>query len=337
MRHTLLTLALATLGAGVSAASSPVVHKVHHGESGATIARAHGLSLKQLQALNPKMNLAKLAIGATVMLPGNASARTPKVPAKLVKREVSPEPVAAPAVPPMTAVPGTPALGPNSFAHLERMLPSTVRLAPPRALNARVDGIVVDSSPALLATQLKPVLAPLTEEDLAASAEPSFEPADPNNLDLLWPVQTRSISSTWGPRMRAKTVRVKNNRKKRVRYRGRHRGVDLTAAMGSDVYAAQDGQVIASGKHRQYGNYIVVDHGNGVTTLYAHHRANLVQEGEIVRRGQKIAEVGRTGNSTGPHLHFELRIAGIHQNPLPLLNDVEEIPADLVAQNATRH
>ena len=78
-----------------------------------------------------------------------------------------------------------------------------------------------------------------------------------------------------------------------------------------------------------------MDHGNGVSTVYAHHKLNLVREGDIVRRGQKIAEVGRTGNSTGPHLHFELRIDGLQRNPLPLLNDVEEIPAETAAQNAT--
>jgi murein DD-endopeptidase MepM/ murein hydrolase activator NlpD len=71
-----------------------------------------------------------------------------------------------------------------------------------------------------------------------------------------------------------------------------------------------------------------------VVTLYAHHRANFVQSVDIVRRGQKIAEVGRTGNATGPHLHFELRLTGQHKNPLPFLNEAEEIPAELVAQNA---
>jgi murein DD-endopeptidase MepM/ murein hydrolase activator NlpD len=92
--------------------------------------------------------------------------------------------------------------------------------------------------------------------------------------------------------------------------------------------------VTVAGKHKQYGNYVVVDHGNGIATLYAHHKLNLVREGDIVRRGQKIAEVGRTGNATGPHLHFELKVGGLHQNPLPVLNDDEEISAELAAQNA---
>jgi murein DD-endopeptidase MepM/ murein hydrolase activator NlpD len=134
--------------------------------------------------------------------------------------------------------------------------------------------------------------------------------------------------------MRTRVVRVKNQRKKRVRYRGRHKGVDLTAPIGTSVYAAMDGEVLFAGKHKQYGNYVVVDHGNGVETLYAHHSLNLVHSGDIVRRGQKIAEVGRTGNATGPHLHFELKLDGIQRNPLPVLNDEEEIPAEVAAQNA---
>jgi murein DD-endopeptidase MepM/ murein hydrolase activator NlpD len=180
---------------------------------------------------------------------------------------------------------------------------------------------------------MQTVLPPVSEAELKALL-PTYAPADPDHLDLLWPVETRTISSAWGPRMRTKTVRVKNQRKKRVRYKGRHRGVDLNAPAGTSVFAALDGQVIVAGKHKQYGNYVVVDHGNGVVTLYAHHQLNLVHEGDIVRRGQKIAEVGRTGNATGPHLHFELKVDGLHRNPLPVLNDEEEISAELAAQNA---
>jgi murein DD-endopeptidase MepM/ murein hydrolase activator NlpD len=163
---------------------------------------------------------------------------------------------------------------------------------------------------------------------------PVFSPADPAHLDLLWPVETRTISSAWGPRMRTRTVRVKNQRKKRVRYKGRHKGIDLTAPTGTAVFAALDGEIIYSGKHKQYGNYVVVDHGNGVQTLYAHLSLSLVQAGDIVRRGQIIAEVGRTGNATGPHLHFELKIGGLQRNPLPVLNDEEEIPEELATRNA---
>ncbi|TAN53064.1 MAG: M23 family metallopeptidase [Rhodospirillales bacterium] len=135
--------------------------------------------------------------------------------------------------------------------------------------------------------------------------------------------------------MRSKIIRVRNHhKKKRVRYRGSHKGVDLNAPMGTSVFAAMDGQVIAVGKQRAYGNFVTIDHGNGVVTHYGHHRINLVQVGDLVRRGQKIAEVGRTGNATGPHLHFELRLDGTQRNPLPFLDDEEEISAEVLAMNA---
>jgi murein DD-endopeptidase MepM/ murein hydrolase activator NlpD len=170
----------------------------------------------------------------------------------------------------------------------------------------------------------------------AAAGSTEFQPADRDSLDLLWPVPTRTISSAWGPRIRTRVVRVKTStRNRRIlrRFLGTHKGVDLSAPMGSDIYAALDGQVVLSGRHKQYGNFVAVDHGNGVVTLYAHCSRNFVEEGQIVRRGQKIAEVGRTGNATGPHLHFELRLDGIPVNPLPKLNDMEEIPAEMVARN----
>jgi murein DD-endopeptidase MepM/ murein hydrolase activator NlpD len=189
---------------------------------------------------------------------------------------------------------------------------------------------------------LRPVLpeedepAELLALPSAADNSTEFMAADRANLDLLWPVQTRTISSAWGPRMRTRVIRIKTStRSRRItrRFLGSHKGVDLSAPMGTDIFAAMDGQVVASGRQKDYGNYVAVDHGNGVVTLYAHCNRNYVEAGEIVRRGQKIAEVGRTGNATGPHLHFELRLDGIPQNPLPKMNDMEELSADMVAQN----
>jgi murein DD-endopeptidase MepM/ murein hydrolase activator NlpD len=303
------------------------VHVIRKGETAASVARANGLSLDELAALNPGKTLSKLAVGARLNL---RSARS--------LAQAAPRSEAAPAEPraPLSALPGAPVVVATPMPHLERLLPYQVRSPRPAEgpiSAAQVDSHQAPSTTAQLLARMQPVMPPVTEAELRALL-PTYAPADPERLDLLWPVETRTISSAWGPRMRTKTVRVKNQRKKRVRYKGRHRGLDLTAPIGTSVFAAMDGQVILSGKHKQYGNYVVIEHGNGVATLYAHHRLNLVQSGEIVRRGQKIAEVGRTGNSTGPHLHFELKIDGVHRNPLPVLNDEEEIPAELAAQNA---
>ncbi|MDD5247641.1 MAG: M23 family metallopeptidase [Rhodocyclaceae bacterium] len=94
-----------------------------------------------------------------------------------------------------------------------------------------------------------------------------------------------------------------------------HEGVDFTAEVGTPIKAAATGVVINVERHPQYGNLVEIDHGNELTTRYAHASKVFVKVGELVRRGQKIAEVGTTGRSTGPHLHFEVRVRGIAQNP----------------------
>lgn len=94
-----------------------------------------------------------------------------------------------------------------------------------------------------------------------------------------------------------------------------HEGVDFMAETGADIKAAAGGVVVYSDYHPQYGNMIDVDHGNGLVSRYAHASKRLARQGDIVLPGQKIAEVGNTGRSTGPHLHFEILSNGIPQNP----------------------
>lgn len=98
-------------------------------------------------------------------------------------------------------------------------------------------------------------------------------------------------------------------------YRKLHTGIDIGAPYGATVIAANNGKVIASYYNSGYGNMIIVDHGGGIATLYAHLSSRLVTTGATVYRGQTIAKVGSTGLSTGPHLHFEVRLNGVYQNP----------------------
>ncbi len=98
----------------------------------------------------------------------------------------------------------------------------------------------------------------------------------------------------------------------RIRF---HRGVDLAAPVGTPVHCAMDGRVLAIGHDRILGNYILVKHPRGFSTLYAHLSRVLVHRGEFVMKGKKIGLVGMTGRATGPHLHFEIRYHGRAINP----------------------
>ena len=362
MRTTLLAIALVVSGMSGNLQAAPhrasarraparrsaaaaAGHKVRKGETATRIARDHGLTLDELHDLNPRVNLARLHAGMSLNVAAEKRAAVGPARAALA----APRPSGAPVAP----LPGTPSVGPAPLVHLERILPNDVQNEPPAADGAAEHG---KSGPAAALTAASPSLAgmrpvlpraaePVAEDESGdplvvpslGEASGEFQPADRNDLDLLWPVQTRTISSVWGPRIRTRVVRIRTraSRNRRVlrRFMGTHKGVDLSSPMGKDIFAALDGQVVASATQKGYGNYVAIDHGNGVVTLYAHCSRNFVSAGDVVHRGQKIAEVGRTGNATGPHVHFELRLDGVPRNPLPFLNDSEEVPADMMAQN----
>ncbi|ALF52742.1 peptidase M23 [Nostoc piscinale CENA21] len=102
-------------------------------------------------------------------------------------------------------------------------------------------------------------------------------------------------------------------------YRRFHAGLDFAASYGSTIRAADSGTVIFAGWYGGYGRAVIIDHGNGLTTLYGHTSEVFVSEGQGVQRGQAIAAVGSTGFSTGPHLHFEVRRRGTPINPADFL------------------
>jgi len=116
--------------------------------------------------------------------------------------------------------------------------------------------------------------------------------------DFIWPLARFEVSSPFGRR------------------RGRpHDGIDLSADRGTPIRAAAAGRVKFSGYNRGYGHMIVIDHGAGIETAYAHNQRNLVQQGERVQRGKTIATVGKSGNATGYHVHFEFRRYGRALDP----------------------
>ena len=100
-----------------------------------------------------------------------------------------------------------------------------------------------------------------------------------------------------------------------------HRGWDLAAYRGTTISASKGGKVVIATYHNSYGNYVVIDHGDGVSTVYAHCSKLTVSKGDVVKKGDKIGEVGTTGNSTGNHLHFEFRLNGKYIDPFTYIKN----------------
>lgn len=111
-----------------------------------------------------------------------------------------------------------------------------------------------------------------------------------------------------------------------------HTGLDFPAPTGTPIQAAAGGVVVVQEYHPEYGNLIEVDHGNDLVTRYAHASRVFVKKGDLIKRGQVVAEVGTTGRSTGPHLHFEVLVQGVPQDPQKFLNAGQRLPAPQLAQ-----
>ena len=129
--------------------------------------------------------------------------------------------------------------------------------------------------------------------------------------ELAWPVPgyTR-ITSKYAMRVHPITGQYKL-----------HTGVDIGAPEGANFIAANDGIVTKAERNTAYGNMVIVDHGGGISTLYAHGSEILVEVGQSVKRGEVVLKVGSTGYSTGPHAHFEVRINGVTTDPLPYITN----------------
>jgi len=148
------------------------------------------------------------------------------------------------------------------------------------------------------------VLSAATDEIISKGTK---EPPSPIGTGQLTVPTSGNLSSRYGSR-----------------WGRRHEGIDMTAPTGTPIYAADNGRVVyAEFNSGGYGNMVQIDHGNGVTTYYAHCSELLVSEGAVVAKGDVIARVGNTGRSTGPHLHFEVRVNGTPADPMQYVNGIK--------------
>ncbi|MDO4260560.1 MAG: peptidoglycan DD-metalloendopeptidase family protein [Eubacteriales bacterium] len=144
----------------------------------------------------------------------------------------------------------------------------------------------------------------------AAAAKAADGDGDGGSSGFLWPCpSSHRITSYFGNRT-APTAGASTY----------HKGIDIGASTGSSIVAAASGRVTTSAYSSSAGNYVVISHGNGISTVYMHASARYVSEGDVVTQGQSIAAVGSTGYSTGPHLHFGVIVNGSYVNPLNYVN-----------------
>lgn len=162
----------------------------------------------------------------------------------------------------------------------------------------------------LVTLELKRETKPLPEPRSETATRDSDESSNAGDATgkLAWPTESHNVTSVFGPRSSPGGVGSTN-----------HDGIDIGVAVGTKVMAADGGEVTRAGAFGGYGNYVEIDHGDGLATFYGHLNSISVRTGQKVRKGQKIGESGNTGTSTGPHLHFGAHKNGKPTNPRSLL------------------
>ena len=144
-------------------------------------------------------------------------------------------------------------------------------------------------------------------------ADPPPGPVNPDGSQLIWPAHGVVITQPFGPTTYPFEPAFDG-------FAHFHTGLDLAGPLGSPILAAADGVVVAADASTVgYGNHVIIAHAGGLLTLYGHLETMLVKPGDVVKAGQVVALLGSTGNSTGPHCHFEVRVAGQPVDPIPFL------------------
>ncbi len=259
-----------------------VTYTVVKGDTYSGIAARYDMSVDELMDMNPQASLKRLMIGDELTV----SASVPYLGVRTVDQIRYEEPIPAP---------------------VEYVDDDTMYQGDSKTLEAGADGVQqVDARVTYLngaeqqrdITAAQELTAPVTKVVAKGTKE---RPKTMAKGNFIWPVRG-TITSRYGYRTLFGTYNF-------------HGGLDIAVPYGTSIKAADGGKVITAGWHNSYGNYIIIDHENGKQTYYAHNSKLLVSVGQRVYQGQVIAKAGSTGNSTGNHCHFEVRVNGQRQNP----------------------
>ena len=271
-----------------STKTAEVTYEVKKGDTWSEIAEDHGLTSKELLALNPGYNIDKLQIGEVLTL----SASVPYLTMTVVQQERYVEDV----------------MYDIEYTDSDSLYKGDYKVTSAGQFGAAdvVANVTYVNGEETERTILSSVTLkePVTEQRLQGTkARPTWLPTG----TFRWPVSGR-ITSYFGGRKSPGGIGSSN-----------HKGIDIAAPRGTPVYAADGGTVTYAGWMSGYGYLVRINHGNGYETYYGHNSSLTVSVGQKVYKGQQIARVGSTGNSTGNHCHFEVRYNGVAKNPLKYL------------------
>ena len=271
-----------------STKTAEVTYTVVKGDTWSQIANSHGMTSKELLALNPGYDINKLQIGEVLTL----SASVPYLTMTVVQRERYVEDI----------------MYDIEYTDSANMWQGDTKVTSPGVYGAAdvVATVTYVNGEETERTILSSVTLrePVTEQQLRGTkVRPTWHPTG----TFRWPVSGR-ITSYFGGRKSPGGIGSTN-----------HKGIDIAAPKGTPVYAADGGTVTYAGWMSGYGYLVQINHGNGYVTYYGHNSSLLVSVGQHVYKGQQIARVGSTGNSTGNHCHFEVRYNGVAKNPLNYL------------------
>ena len=271
-----------------STKTAEVTYEVKKGDTWSEIAEEHGLTTQELLALNPGYNINKLQIGEVLTL----SASVPYLTMTVVQRERYVEDV----------------MYDIEYTDSANLYKGDYKITSPGQYGAAdvVATVTYVNGEETERTVLSSVTLrePVTEQRLQGTkARPTWLPTG----SFRWPVSGR-VTSYFGGRKSPGGIGSTN-----------HKGIDIAAPRGTPVYAADGGTVTYAGWMSGYGYLVRINHGNGYETYYGHNSSLTVSVGQKVYKGQQIARVGSTGNSTGNHCHFEIRYNGVAKNPLNYL------------------